>query len=142
MVSVPALTPVTIPDNEPTVATAMVLPDHVPPPASESVSLASAHTLSEPDMLSGSGLTLTNTVAAQPEPIVYEICVVPANMPVSTPVEPMVATPGALLLQAPPEVPSVSETVLPAHNAAGPAMDDGDTCTVTAAVAIQPVGSV
>ena len=63
MVVVPARTPVTIPVDEPTVATLAALLLHVPPPASVSVVVVPTQTTAEPLIGDGKGLTVTTEVA-------------------------------------------------------------------------------
>jgi hypothetical protein len=68
---VPAARPLTIPVSEPMVATDNALLLHVPP--SEvllNVPVAPAHTLREPPIADGNGLTVTVSVVEQPVPIV------------------------------------------------------------------------
>ena len=62
----------------------------------------------------------------------------PPLTPVTTPVvEPMVAIPVLLLLQAPPEVASVSVVLAPEHTDGVPDIDDGAELTVTDVVTKQ-----
>lgn len=69
--------------------------------------------------------------------------VVPADMPVATPVEdPMVATDGVLLVHVPPEGAPNSEVTAPVHTEAMPTIADGIGFTVTARVVLQPVARV
>jgi len=64
---------------------------------------------------------------------------VPADTPVTIPVEPTVALPGLLLLHAPPAVASVRLTVEPTHTGAAPVIAViGLTVTIT--VFWQPAG--
>jgi hypothetical protein len=51
-------------------------------------------------------------------------------------------TAGLLLLHVPPLVPSESGVVEPIHTAGVPVMGDGEGCTVTVTLVLQPVGSV
>ena len=67
MTAVPAVTPLTTPDAEPTVAFAE--PDvHVPPPELVSVVVAPAHTVGVPLLAPGGLLTVTESVEKQPFP--------------------------------------------------------------------------
>lgn len=59
-------------------------------------------------------------------------------MPVS---EPIVASAGALLIQRPPDIVLDSAMLLPTHTADGPVDAGGWVFTVTAVVALQPVGN-
>jgi hypothetical protein len=61
---------------------------------------------------------------------------VPEEEPVTTPVDPIVATVVLLLLQVP--VPSLSDIVDPAHTAVIPLMAAGSGFTVTVAVVKHP----
>jgi hypothetical protein len=66
MFGLPALTPVTTPLDEPTVASAGLLVLHVPPAlASESVVVEPAQTVVTPVIEAGSGLTVTGIVMKQ-----------------------------------------------------------------------------
>ena len=68
---------------------------------------------------------------------------VPAAIPVTTPVrEPTLPCALLLLLQTPPTVGSLSVVVDPTHTTGKPVMAKGVLLTVTAWVAIQPVGIV
>ena len=68
---------------------------------------------------------------------------IPAPVPVTTPVVPStVAYEVLLLLQAPPVVRSLSETVDPTHTFPVPVMAEGSGFTVIPLVIRQPVGSV
>ena len=63
MVAVPALTPVTTPVPAPTVATAVLLLLHEPPPVVlDKIVVAPTHTVSAPVIGAGSGLTTKGTV--------------------------------------------------------------------------------
>ncbi len=62
IVELPLATPVTIPVDEPIVATDVVLLDHVPPPASVNVVVKPAHTLAVPDIEDGKVFTVTTVV--------------------------------------------------------------------------------
>lgn len=67
MVSVPAVTPATVPVDEPTVATAGLLLLHEPPPVLlNKVEVDPTHVLVVPVIAGGFGLTETDAVAIQP----------------------------------------------------------------------------
>lgn len=67
MVTVPAVTPVTMPDAEPTEAIAGLLLLHVPPASgSPSVIVVPAHTGELPVIAEGTELTVIVAVARQP----------------------------------------------------------------------------
>ena len=60
IVAVPKLTPVTIPEAEPTVATAGLKELHMPPvTASDNVEVLEKHTIAEPVIANGEVLTVT-----------------------------------------------------------------------------------
>jgi len=63
MVVDPADTPATVPDDEPTVADDELLLQVPPAEASVNVVLAPTHTLDEPEIAVGSGLTVITFVA-------------------------------------------------------------------------------
>jgi hypothetical protein len=66
MTVVPVVTPLTMPDDEPTVATVVLLLIQVPPAvASVTVIVEPAHTLVGPLIAAGAGLTVTTAVARQ-----------------------------------------------------------------------------
>lgn len=67
MLSVPAATPVTIPDDEPTVANVGLLLIQLPPDvASVSVVFRPTHTLVAPPIAAGKGFTVTGADLLQP----------------------------------------------------------------------------
>jgi hypothetical protein len=67
MVGVPAVTPDIIPVVGTTVASVVLLLDHVPPAvASESVDVWPVHTLAMPEIAAGDGLTRYDVVVTQP----------------------------------------------------------------------------
>ena len=134
----------TIPEDEPTVATEVLLLLQVPPPvASESVDVSARKTLVVPVMAAGNELTVTTATAKQPSPKAYVIAADPADTAVTTPeAEPTVATPVDAELHDPPEVPSLSEAVDPAHRESVPVMGAGTALTVTMVVVKHPPGVV
>jgi hypothetical protein len=116
---VPAVTPDTIPEPEPTVATEVELLLQVPPDtASLNVVVDPVQTVSVPVIAAGNGVTVTMVVTAL-VPIAYEIVVVPADTAVTVPLA-TVATLVALLLHTPPEVTLLSVVVPPEHNVVVP----------------------
>ena len=79
----PAATPVTIPVDMPIVATAGLLLDHIPPVvASVCTTVDPTHTVDDPLMEAGAGLTEINACAL-PVPVVYVITATPAETPVT-----------------------------------------------------------
>jgi hypothetical protein len=121
---------------------------HVPPPvASDKVVDAPEHSISEPVIAVGLGLTVRTAVMIQPVLFnVYVIVAVPAvnTVPaVTSPVnEPIVAMVVALMLHVPPPVGSLKCVVNPEHTLKVPAILAGNGLIVTIAVVIQPVGKV
>ena len=68
MVAGPSVTPQTLPDDEPTVATAGLMLDHVPPEGGQlNVLHVPGHTFTEPVIgpTEGSGFTVTTAVRVQ-----------------------------------------------------------------------------
>jgi hypothetical protein len=132
MVEVPDDTPYTIPELVPTVATLVVLLLHMPPPVVLlSVVLLPTHTVDEPVIAAGSGLTVTTSVAKHPVDTVYVIVDVPKPTLVTIPDEvPTVATVRSLLLQVPPPVVLLNVIEEPRHSDDGPEIT-GNGITVT-----------
>ena len=121
IVTLPALTPVTVPVLL-TVATAVLPLVHVPPPvALLKVVVAPSHTeLDNGDIAAGVIVTVTSLVTEQPAPFVYDIRAVPADTPVTRPVPlPTVATVVLLLVHAPPGLASERVTLYPVHMLTG-----------------------
>jgi hypothetical protein len=144
MVAVPAATPVTVPDDEPMVATAVLLLLHVAPRLVVlNVVVDPAHILNVPAMALGAGCTVTTTVVKHADAgSVYVIVVVPPARP--TPVtmpeeDPTVATAGELLVQVPPGVVWLSADVTPGQTTVTPEMAAGVGLTVITSVRKQPV---
>jgi hypothetical protein len=122
MVSIPPVTPVTMPPA--TVAEALLLL-HVPPAtASVRVIVEPMHTLEGPVILPAfDGLTVTVRVALQPPVNAYIIVDVPVATPETIPEPlPTVATDVLLLVQLPPAMASLNVIVDPAQTVAGPAV--------------------
>ena len=122
MVTVPAATPVTMPEVDPTVAIDGLLVSHVPPEtASPSVKVPPTPTVVPPD-IGASGLTV-NVIVAILVPNMYVMVHVPAEIALTIPVdEPTVAIAVLLLLQWPPAVESARVLVAPTHALAVPMM--------------------
>ena len=135
IIEVPADTPVTIPDDEPTVA--LPLPAlHAPLPVlSLSVVPEPAHTIALPVIIDGSGLTVTTAVALQPVVNAYVINEVPAITPVTNPVALPTLTAPAPALHTPPLTLSFNVVVNPAHTLSVPVITVGLGFTVMVAVA-------
>ena len=111
---------------------------HVPPPvASLSDVVNPTHTDSMPEMAAGWVSTVTMVVTAQ-LPIAYDIIVVPAPMPVTTPVVDTVPVAVVALDHKPPDVASVSGSVNVWHiGPVLPVMAAGCVFTVTSCVTKQ-----
>jgi hypothetical protein len=122
IVSEPAVTPETTPP-EVMVAVVGLLLDHVPPATvSDKVTVEDGHTEVAPVIAPANAAGVTEIVevaTAVPQLLVteYEILATPPATPVTTPVvAPTVATVPSLVLQVPPEAPSVKVLETPAHN--------------------------
>ena len=139
MTEVPPATPLTVPVG-PTVATVPLLLLQVPVPL-VSVVVLPAHATAMPLIAAGKGFTVTIVVALQLAPIENVIIVVPAAMPLTIPVDPMVAMVIALLLQLPPP-PSLRAVVSPVQTWVVPAIVPGVEFTVIVLVVVHPVGKV
>ena len=136
----PAATPVTIP---PSVTVAIPVEPLVQvPPVTDSTSVVvdaeQKITGIEGVMTDGVPATLTISVTVQ-LPKVYDIIAILAATPLTTPPDDTVAMPVALLLQVPPEVASVNDSVVPLQIVA----DDGEIApgpevTTTDSIAKQP----
>jgi len=132
IVSWPGDTPHTTPVVGTTVAIESVLLLHVPPPKSLSAVLAPVHTVNEPAIGPGPGLTVTVVVVAQPDDTEYEIVTVPSVAPHTTPVVgTTVAVTGVALLHVPPGVASLSVMDEPGQTSVGPVIGSGTGTIVT-----------
>lgn len=141
----PTDTPDTTP-SVPTVATA-VLPLLQTPPETPSLSVVveETQTVCVPEMEPGSTDALTVTIAvaaAVPQLLVttYDMVVVPSDTPATSPDVLIVAIPVALLLQVPPEMPSLSKLVEVGHTISvpviAPAFGSGFTVITCVAAAV------
>lgn len=119
---------------------------HAPPTTlSVKVAVLPTHTVAlAGDNAAGVVSTVTDFVAEQPKPVVYNIFTVPAATPVTIPDVPTVAVPGAALLHTPPDVRSPRLAVPPTHmvTAPGGVIADGFAFTVKIAVAVHTPLSV
>ena len=133
-----------MPEDEPILRIAGDPLIHVPPgDESDKIVVRPKQTLLMPLTATGSGFTVTPTVAIQPVGKVYVIIAVPASAPPTVPVPtPTTATEISLLDQTPPAVISVSAIVNPAQTFVVPVMAAGSAYTVTIVLARQPVGKV
>ena len=139
----PTNAPVTMPEELPAVATAVLLLLHVPPATVLCKAVVPpAHTVSEP-VIGATGFTVMVVVIEQPPGDVYLITEVPGNIPVTTPEDdPIVAIVVEPLVQVPPVTASVRVIVLPWQTDDGPVMPGSSGRTVTVIVELQPVGEV
>jgi hypothetical protein len=139
----PGETAVTIPVSEPTVAIEVLLLLQVPPGVIL-LKFAVVPTQADkgPVIRAGSGFTVITAVAMQPEESIYVITVVPAETPVTTPVEgPTVATAVFELLHTP--VPGAVKVIVdPTQTLPGPEIGPAPMLTVTVTETEQPEGSV
>jgi len=104
-----------MPEVEPTEAIVGAVLDHTPPDVtSASVIVDPAQTVLGPVMSAGKANTV-NTANAVPPLDMYEIVVVPGDMPSTTPEEPTVATDVVLLTHVPPLEVSKRGLVEPTH---------------------------
>lgn len=141
--AIPATTPLVV-----TVPFAGFVLLHVPPPVplADNDVVAPTQTTGVPLMVPGvaNGLTVTICVAAtapQPFVTVYEIVVVPPEIPATTPLVDTVPTVVFVLLHVPPPVPLADSVVVaPTHTVGLPLIVPGEAngFTVTVAVALQP----
>ena len=117
----PVVTPVAMPVVAPIVAIAVLLLVQVPPLVPlVNVVVPPTHIVVDAGVIAvGVGLMVMLFIAAQPEPIVYDIVVVPADTAVTTPLLFIVATPVLLLLQVPPPVASARVVVAPTQRVTG-----------------------
>jgi hypothetical protein len=127
------------PDDEPMVATAVLLLVHVPPVVA-SASVAVAPTQADVGPVMGeNAFTVSTTEVKQPPGSVYVIVGVPGAMPPSRPdADPMVPCAVLLLVQVPPEVASESIVVWPTQTDGAPVIAAGEALTVNEAVLMHP----
>jgi len=136
MVVVPEDRPETMPDNEPTVATAVLLLVHVPPPGDVSDVVLPTHTPVAPLI---TGVVFTVMVRAVMQlPTAYVIGEVPILRPVTIPDDEPIVIAVPDVLHTPPGVTSLCVMVAPTHKAVGPEIAAGSGLTVTTEVAAQP----
>ena len=146
IVAVSGTPPVAVPVTRPpdTVATDVLLLLHVPDGVTSlRLVVEPWHTDEIPRIAPGKGFTVTTAAVRQPVGNTKMIVDVPADTPVTRPLDaPARATPVALLLHVPGALASESCVVNPAHTSRVPIMADGNGFTVTTTVLIQPVGNV
>ena len=124
MFTVPAPAPVNIPDV-PIVAIRPLLLLHVPLPVSESAVVVPVHKLNVPRIACGLAFTLIVAEVVQPGPTLYTTVPVPADTPVTTPLEDPTVIAAPMLLHEPPADPSLSAVVNPWHTDKVPSTEDG-----------------
>lgn len=142
MTEVPVDTAVSMPEDEPMVATDVVPLVHVPPGvASVSGVVAPAHADESP-LIPDMGLTVTVVVVKHPDSV-YVIAGVPVAMPETTPEEePTLASEVLLLVHVPPGKASPKAVVEPTHTLVVPVIADGVWLTVIVFVDVHPAISV
>jgi hypothetical protein len=142
MVVVPAARPVARPDELPIMPLVVLVLLHVPPVVVlVSVVFEPTHTEPAPEMATGNGLQVTVIVLKQPVPSVYVMTPVPADTPVTTPVEASTETALPDVLYDPPLVAEDTVMVDPTHTVGADADNAaGKGFTVTVVVRRQPVG--
>lgn len=143
MLTLPALTPVTRPamvPAEPTVAMEVALLVHQPPDvALANVVIPPTHTSGFPVFAARAAFTVTVVTLRQPDPIVYVIEAVPAEMAVTNPVVlPIVATEVFPLVHTPPDVALASVEVPPGHKTKPPVIAIGSAPMFTVPMLAQP----
>ncbi len=128
MVATPAATPVTTPEEEPTVATSKSELVHTPPvTVLVRVVVAPTHTVGVPPIVGGIAFTVSVAILRQVVGSMYEI------------VEPIVATVILLLLHVPPPVALLRVVVAPKQILIEPVINAGVAFTVIIALRTQPV---
>jgi hypothetical protein len=145
IIVLPAVTPLTTPEPEPTVATGVLPLLHIPPAvASDNVIVdPPSQTATVPEIAEGAGFTVITVIAAHPDGKVYMIVAVPPATPVTTPVPvPTIATAVLLLLHVPPPDASLSVVVKPGQTTVVPVIGETVAFTVTVVTFEHPVGSV
>lgn len=141
MVAVPAATPVTMPVL-PTAAVAVFDELQLPPvTVLARVIVAPVHARPGPVMAAGIAYTVTIVVTDVPD-MVYIMVAVPADIPVTSPPDVIVATAELLLLQEPPVGVHDSVVVAPVHTVVVPVIAPIVPLTVTTLVAEQPAADV
>lgn len=139
MFTIPAASPVTIPEVKPTVATVGSALTHVPPAGvDDSVVVLPAHSAMLPEIGAGAAMTVTVTAAKQLDVITYEIVVTPADSPVTMPDELTVPTAVLLLLHVPPGTATDRADVLPSQTVVLPVIGGTAVITVTTDVVLHP----
>jgi hypothetical protein len=142
IVEVPTPTPLTIPEEEPTVATEVLELVHDPtPPELANVDGIPVHKDVVPVIAPGPALTTKVAVAKQPAAVYVIVAVPTVVLAVTTPEASTDAIAGLLLDQVPPDVALLNVLVplVQALNVPVIATGDGLTVTVTLALDVQPL---
>jgi hypothetical protein len=114
--------------------------DQTPPDGDEDMIVAvPVHTDALPASAAGSGLTVTDRVLKQPEPVIYDTSNEPAETPVTSPDAFASAIATLPLSHEPPEVALLSVMELPTHTDVGPVIAAGVSLIVMTLVVKQPV---
>jgi hypothetical protein len=148
-VTTPGVTPITTPDEEPTVAIVVLLLVQTPPVGElVSANVPPTHTLVAgvpvvPVITVGSGFTVMVVVTKQPPGNVYVMTVVPDETPVTTPLaEPIVAIDGEPEVHTPPPGELLRLIDDPTQTVEGPVITVGVGFTVMVMEVEQPVDNV
>jgi uncharacterized protein YacL len=135
MTAPPVATAFTVPDDEPAVATAVLLLVHVPTVvASVNTADDPMHRLLTPAMAAGAIFTVIGLMTAHPVPNEYFMVSMPGETPVIRPVVPVVAMAGIVLLHTPPVELSDKVKTDPTHTLLLPPIGFGIGLTVTVLV--------
>jgi len=119
MADEPAVTPITLPPEPVSETPALV--DQLPPDvASLNDNTLPVHTTLPPRIAAGLAYTLTTTFALQPVIAIYDMILVPATRPVTSPEASTVAFVVFELVHVPPLILFVKTVVSPAHTACDP----------------------
>lgn len=138
MLALPAVTPVTMPVDEPTVAMPVAALVHVPAGVLLSIVVRPTQTEATPPMALGIALTVTFLTAKHPDGNVYVMLTVLAAMPVTTPEAFTVAIAPDAVVQAPAGV-LLSVVVAATQTLATPVIAVGLAFIVTVTVLVQPL---
>ena len=136
-------TPVTKPVEETVARLGLLLTQLPPVEMVDNVSVPPIQIEPVPVIPAGCGLTVIMMPEAQPVDNVYDILALPADIPLTTPVDaPTVAKPGPMLSQVPPDGVAANVVVAPTQTLADPVIADGVGLTVIIDVIKHPVGNV
>ena len=132
--------PVTMPDDDPTVATAVLLLVQVPPVyRSPRAIVLPLQTTEAPLIAPGVWFTVTTNAAPKPHPLTYDIVVVPAVTGITVPEELISATEVLLLDHVPARLPASDKVIVePVHTEVLPRIAPGAALTTNVAIAEHP----